>query len=135
LHRLRVILVILFWIGVILFFPSLPKALFLPVRALWLLALFWLIYQLIIIKHTRFTPKKTLFILVVALIQYVGLAILCQLFITVMSQRDDRLTTRGITTLDPECKEGITAMLNSQSMNTFDPDLGWTLRPGHKSAN
>ena len=45
------------------------------------------------------------------------LSLTCHVFIKEMSQRDDRLTTRGMTSLAPDCKSGIQAVLDAAGPN------------------
>lgn len=119
-----VIVVIAFWLSVLLFFPSVPVALRWPVRVLWFLALGWLVFTAFgTVRATCLTLKKTVFILIVVLLQYICLTLACQIFIVVMSKRDDRLTTRGLAALTPECREGIQAMLSPNGFNVFSREL------------
>ncbi len=130
----RVVAALMFCALVILFFPSVPAPLRWPVRIAWLFAVAWVLIKLLrTVCTARLTWRKSLFILVIVLVQYLCVALACQVFIVVMSKRDDRLTTRGLSKLTPECVEGIQAMLSPKGFNIFSRELGWELRPGRRS--
>ena len=136
-HRnttVRVVVLLLFCLAVVLFFQHTPQALRWPVRLLFVVAAGWLIFTgFQTARRTMFTGKKLLFSLILGLFFYAALNVVCHVFVRLMSQRDDRLTARGATSLSANCRLGIEAMLNATSYNLFDRDIGWVPRPGYKS--
>lgn len=129
-----VVAVFLLLVGA-LFFRELPSVFRWPMRILWLLSCGWLVFAFVrLLLQTRFTVKKMVFTLLMLGFQYLLVALACSAFIRLMSGRDDRLTTRGIQTLTPECREGIAALLAANRMNLFSRELGWELRPDYRSA-
>lgn len=130
----RVVCAALFLVGMLLFFQKVPTALRWPVRLLLGAASLWLLWTTVrALTRNQFTVKKVLFILMVVCFYYVCLALVCHVFITIMSQRDDRLTTRGMTSLSEGCRRGIAAMIDDKNFNQFSPTIGWVPRPGHHS--
>ena len=133
---LRVLTAAVVWLGILFGFRSLPSALRWPCRILWIAIFVWLVFLLVrTLMRTRFTWKKVVFITIIGLIQYVALALLCQVFIVVMSAKDDRITTRGISALTQEMRKDLQHILTGVSINEFDPVLGWRLKSGTVHGN
>ncbi|MBX7207668.1 MAG: hypothetical protein K1X78_05135 [Verrucomicrobiaceae bacterium] len=127
-----VVAVSMFVLGCILFFQYTPNALRWPLRVLWLAAVGWLVIAAVrAVRATRFTGRKTAFILVLGGFYYLVLSLVCHVFIKLMSQRDDRLTTRGMSKLDAECRRGIQAAIDDNQFNKFSAEVGWVPRPGY----
>ena len=125
---------VLLCLAVVVFFQHVPQALRWPVRLLWVSAAGWLIYMVFqTLRTVRVTGKNLVFSLIVGSLFYAGLSLVCHVFIALMSKRDDRITTRDITSLTEDRKVEIKAMLNGSSYEMYDRDIGWVPRPGFKS--
>ncbi len=136
LRTAQVVAAVLFCAGTVASFNDLPQALRWPVRVVAAGAIGWLLFRSFqAVRGLSFTRKKALFSLILAAMLYGILSLVCQIFITLMSARDDRIFTRDKTTLVPEARQGLEAMLNGTSFEAYDRELGWTLRPGYNSAN
>lgn len=133
---LQTIVAIALWIWITFQFNEAPAALRWPARLVWMIVPIWLVARLVrVVITTRFTWKKTLFILIIASVQYVAVAMLCNVFIALMSQKDDRLTTRGATTLSAETRRDIRDILDGKRINVIDAELGWRMNPDAHSPN
>ena len=129
----RVVTALLFVLGLVFFFQYTPNGLRWPLRVLWLASIIWLVVVTVrTVRTTRFTRRKIAFILIIGGFYYVVLLLICHVFIKEMSQRDDRLTTRGMTSLAPDCKSGIQAMLDDNQFNKFSAAMGWVPKPGRR---
>lgn len=130
-----VVVTVLLCLAAVVFFQNVPKGLRWPVRLFLLGAAVWLVLVGVqTVKTWRFSGRNLLFSLILGSFFYSALYLICLLFIKVMSQRDDRLTTRGLTSLTPDCKRGIQAALNDDQFIKFSAEMGWVPRPGYKTA-
>lgn len=130
----RVVAAVLYVVGLLLFFQSTPNGVRWPLRLLWVAAIVWLVVLTVrAVRATQFTRRKSAFILVLGGFYYVVLSLICHVFIKLMSQRDDRLTTHGMTTLAPDCRKGIQAVVDDDKFNNFNREVGWVMRPGYKT--
>ncbi len=130
----RVVSVTLVVLGLLLVFQHIPNALRWPLRVLWLCSVGWLVVRLVrTIQGARLSTRKIIFIAIIGGFFYLALHVICHVFIKVMSQRDDRLTTRGMTTLDADARQGIQAVLDEKQYRIFSAELGWTIQPGFKT--
>lgn len=130
----RVVAAALFCLLSVVFFEKVPAGGRWPVRVLWLLSAGWLVLAVAgWLRGLKFDAKKTIFSLVIGLFFYAALALVCHVFIRLMSQKDDRLTSRSFTTLSEQCRTGIRDMLDGKSYNLFDKTVGWVPRPGFHS--
>lgn len=127
----RVIAAVSFIGCVLVSFAQMPAALRWPVRIAWLAVAGWLLVALIrFVITTRFTARKVLFLGIVGGFYYLVLTLVCHVFINLMSQRDDRLTTRGDKKLSAECLAGIKAALDDNKFTKYSAEMGWVPRPG-----
>ena len=125
---------VLFCLGAVLFFQHVPPALRWPVRVLGLASVAWVIFTTgRTLRETEFTLKKLVFTLILGTFFYLMLSLICHVFIQLMSQKDDRLTTRFFTSLSENCRLGIREMLDGKSYNLYDSEIGWVPRPGFRS--
>ncbi len=126
----RVVAVVLFLLGVLWFFRDLPAGLRWPVRALFFISAGWLVVTLVrAIRATRFTGRKVAFILILGGFYYLVLSVVCHVFITFMSKRDDRMVMRGSTRLTDATRADLLRAIRGLGITGFDPVIGWTPRP------
>lgn len=133
-RTVQVTTALLFCLGMLLFFQHVPGLLRWPARMLMLGAIVWV--ALIAIQAVRtvdFSVKKVAFSFIVVGIFYAALSLICQVFIGLMSPRDDRLSERGTTSLGKERRSAIEAFIDGTSYEMYDREIGWVLRPGFKS--
>lgn len=124
----------MFCLAAVVFFQHMPTGLRWPVRLLTLISAVWLMIATVRkIRATKFSGKKMVFSLIIAGFFYAALSLICHVFIGLMGQRDDRLTSHGFDSLSAKCRSGIEAMLNGTSNNAFDWEVGWVPRPGFQS--
>lgn len=122
----------LFVFGCVLFFQYTPNAFRWPLRVLWLAAIGWLVVTAVrAVRKVRFTGRNIAFIAVLGCFYYVVLTFVCHVFIKLMSQRDDRLTGRGMSTLAQDCRLGIQAVVDDSRFAKFDREIGWVPRPNY----
>lgn len=122
----RVVVAVLLVVTILYGFRSCPSALRWPVRVVWFAILGWLtVMAWQTARKACFTWKKVLFSLVLCGFLYLMLAIVCQVFIVVMSTRDDRIVPRGSHQFSDEMREDLRNVVKGHSLNSFDPVLGW----------
>lgn len=129
----RVVAAVLFCLATVLFFEKVPVLLRWPARILWGADAAWL--GLVVVRKllaVRFGAKGVAFSLALGGMVYAALLLICHVFVKLMSSRDERIATRALETLSDEHKEGIRAMLDGSSYETFDREIGWVPRPGFK---
>ncbi len=130
----RVTTALLANLAALAFFHHVPHALRWPVRGLVLMLTVWLVLALVLaLRRARLRGKTLAFSLILAALLYGALTLVCHVFITLMSRRDDRLSTRGLTALPDVCRSGIQALIDDDKFNQFTPEIGWVPRPGHKT--
>ncbi len=120
------------WFLLLACLMDLPNGLRWPARVIWIALGFWFVWITIAaLRRTTFTLRKGVFILLVVGINYFLLSLACHVFIRLMSGRDDRLSSRGMTALPEPCKEGIRALIADDKFNVFSKEIGWVPRPGY----
>lgn len=122
----RVVAAVLLVATILYGYRNCPSALRWPVRIVWFATLGWLaVTAWQAVRKAQFNWKKALFSLVLCGFLYLTLALVCQVFIVVMSTRDDRIVPRGTRQLSDSMREDLRNVVNGRSLNTFDPILGW----------
>lgn len=122
----------LFVLGALFFFQHVPTALRWPVRVLVIAVLAWLAIAFWrSVRASRLSGKKLVFSLVLGGFFYLALALICHVFNTLMSARDDRVATHDVTALGELERSNISIMLDGTSFKMYDPDVGWVPKPGH----
>lgn len=123
---------VIVWMLLLAFLMDLPNSLRWPARVLWFALGFWFVWITVrSLRRMTFTVKKTVFTLLLLGINYLVLSLACHVFIKFMSQRDERLSTRGMTALPETCRDGIRALIADDKFNSFSKEIGWVPRPGY----
>lgn len=124
---------LLFLLGVLLFMENVPAWLHWPVRILSLMATGWLAYAAFrFLRTVKFEAKKAVFVLILLALVYGAVHLMCLVFVTLMSERDEVLVDVEPSRLSRPARLGIRAMLDGQSPVIYDREIGWVHRPGYQ---
>lgn len=124
---------LLFLAGVLLSMEDIPLQFRWPVRILSVAAIAWLAYVAArSLRTLELGMKKTVFFLILFAIVYGMVHVMCQVFVTVMSDRDESLVDVEPSRLSKAARSGINAMLAGGSPVQYDRDIGWVHRPGYR---
>ena len=124
---------LLFLLVVLFFMQSIPAWLHWPARLITVAAVGWLAYLAYrFLRTVKLEKKKVVFSLILMAIVYGTFHVMCLVFVTLMSDRDEVLADVEPSRLSRQARLGIRAMLDGQSPVIYDREIGWTHRPGHQ---
>ncbi len=130
----RVVVAVIICLVAVLFFRFVPSALRWPVRVAAAASVLWLVLAAWrAVRGMKFDGKKFVFSLILGGLLYGMLALVCHVFIKIMSLRDDRLTERGGNALVGDARLRLQNLLDGKGFYAFDREIGWVARPSAHS--
>ena len=120
-------------VAALLFLGQFPAWLHWPVRVACAAAVVLLVSSAFrFLRTVKLEVKKVVFSLILLAIVYGTVHVMCHVFVTLMSERDETLVDVEPSRLSHKARLGIQAMLDGQSPVIYDREIGWVHRPGYQ---